>query len=224
MCVGVVSVCVGVSVCMCETHGAKSSRDLVGRSLHDADQRGDEAELHGALAALDLSQLPEDVLGQGRHHRVWRGGGDGGFGDGEGERRRGQRCREVRGAIHLGTKQLDSEKGRRKRRRKKRRLPLLYLSRMAMVRGQILFSALVVKAGSTVQTMQRVSSTRVSTSELNWAASCTSPSSTLGRKGCSTWVLSDSFSWSQYLRHTHTHKGRHAHSQFCYLTCPHSQQ
>jgi hypothetical protein len=68
---------------------------------------------------------------------------------------------------------------------------------MAMVSGQILFSALVVKAASTVHTMHRVSMTSVSTSELNWAASCTSPSRMLGRKGCSTWVLSDSFSWSQ---------------------------
>lgn len=73
-------------------------------------------------------------------------------------------------------------------------VPLLYLRKMAMVRGQILFSALVVKAGLTVQTMHRVSMTRVSTSELNWAASWTSPSRTLGRKGCRTWVLSDSFS------------------------------
>lgn len=62
-------------------------------------------------------------------------------------------------------------------------VPLLYLRKMAMVRGQILFSALVVKAGSTVQTMHRVSMTRVSTSELNWAASWTSPSRMLGRKG-----------------------------------------
>lgn len=62
-------------------------------------------------------------------------------------------------------------------------VPLLYLRKMAMVRGQILFSALVVKAGSTVQTMHSVSMTRVSTSELNWAASCTSPSRMLGRKG-----------------------------------------
>lgn len=78
-------------------------------------------------------------------------------------------------------------------------VPLLYLRKMAMVRGQILFSALVVKAGLTVQTMHSVSMTRVSTSELNWAASWTSPSRMLGRKGCRTWVLSDSFSWSQYL-------------------------
>lgn len=62
-------------------------------------------------------------------------------------------------------------------------VPLLYLRKMAMVRGQILFSALVVKAGSTVHTMHRVSMTRVSTSELNWAASWTSPSRMLGRKG-----------------------------------------
>lgn len=68
-----------------------------------------------------------------------------------------------------------------------------------MVRGQILFSALVVNAGSTVQTMHRVSMTRVSTSELNWAASWIRPSRMLGRKGCSMCVLSDSFSWSQYL-------------------------
>lgn len=40
-----------------------------------------------------------------------------------------------------------------------------------MVRGQILFSALVVNAGLTVQTMHSVSMTSVSTSELNWAAS-----------------------------------------------------
>lgn len=73
-------------------------------------------------------------------------------------------------------------------------VPLLYLRKMAMVRGQILFSALVVKAGLTVQTMHSVSMTRVSTSELNWAASWTSPSRMLGRKGCRTWVLSDSFS------------------------------
>lgn len=46
-------------------------------------------------------------------------------------------------------------------------VPLLYLRKIAMVRGQILFSALVVKAGSTVQTIQRVSITRVRTSELN---------------------------------------------------------
>lgn len=46
-------------------------------------------------------------------------------------------------------------------------LPLLYLRKMAIVSGQILFSALVVKAGSTVQTIQRVSMTKVSTSELN---------------------------------------------------------
>ncbi len=78
-------------------------------------------------------------------------------------------------------------------------LPLLYLRKMAIVRGQILFSALVVKAGSTVQTIQRVSMTKVRTSELNWAASCTSPSKTLGRNGCRTCVLSDSLSWSQYL-------------------------
>lgn len=69
-----------------------------------------------------------------------------------------------------------------------------------MVRGQILFSALVVNAGSTVQTIQRVSMTKVRTSELNWAASCTSPSRTLGRNGCRTCVLSDSLSWSQYLK------------------------
>lgn len=75
---------------------------------------------------------------------------------------------------------------------------------MAMVRGQILFSALVVKAGSTVQTIHSVSMTRVRTSELNWAASCTSPSRTAGRNGCRTWVLSDSFNWSQYLRRAHT--------------------
>lgn len=62
-----------------------------------------------------------------------------------------------------------------------------------------MFSALVVKAGLTVQTMHSVSMTRVSTSELNWAASWTRPSRMLGRKGCRTWVLSDSFSWSQYL-------------------------
>lgn len=78
-------------------------------------------------------------------------------------------------------------------------VPLLYLRKMAMVRGQILFSALVVNAGSTVQTMHSVSMTSVSTSELNWAASWTSPSRMLGRKGWMTCVLSDSFSWSQYL-------------------------
>lgn len=78
-------------------------------------------------------------------------------------------------------------------------LPLLYLRKMAIVRGQILFSALVVKAGSTVQTMQRVSITKVRTSELNWVASCTNPSKILGRYGCKTCVLSDNFSWSQYL-------------------------
>lgn len=64
---------------------------------------------------------------------------------------------------------------------------------MAIVSGQILFSALVVKDGSTVQTMQRVSMTSVSTSELNWAASWTSPSNMLGRKGWRICVLSDSF-------------------------------
>lgn len=79
-------------------------------------------------------------------------------------------------------------------------VPLLYLRKIAMVRGQILFSALVVKAGSTVQTIQRVSMTKVRTSELNWAASCTSPSKTLGRNGCRTCVHSDSLSWSQYLQ------------------------
>ena len=62
-----------------------------------------------------------------------------------------------------------------------------------MVRGQILFSALVVKAESMVQTMHSVSITSVSTSELNWAASWTSPSRMLGRKGWRTCVLSDSF-------------------------------
>lgn len=46
-------------------------------------------------------------------------------------------------------------------------LPLLYLRNMAIVSGQILFSALVVKVGSTVQTIQRVSMTKVRTSELN---------------------------------------------------------
>lgn len=73
-------------------------------------------------------------------------------------------------------------------------VPLLYLRKMAMVRGQILFSALVVKAGLTVQTMHSVSMTSVSTSELNWAASWIRPSRMLWRKGCRMWVLSDSFS------------------------------
>ena len=53
------------------TYSAESRWDLVGRSLHDADQRGDETHLHGALAAFDLSQLLKDVLSQRRHHRVW---------------------------------------------------------------------------------------------------------------------------------------------------------
>lgn len=52
------------------TYSTKSSGDLVGGSLHDADQRGDETHLHGALAAFDLCQLLKDVLSQGRHHRV----------------------------------------------------------------------------------------------------------------------------------------------------------
>lgn len=78
-------------------------------------------------------------------------------------------------------------------------VPLLYFRKMAMVRGQILLSALVVNAGSTVQTMHSVSMTSVSTSELNWVANWTSPSRMLGRKGWRTCVLSDSFSWSQYL-------------------------
>lgn len=58
---------------------------------------------------------------------------------------------------------------------------MLYLRKTAIVRGQILFSALVVKAGSKVHTMHSVSMTSASTSELNWVASWTSPSRTLGR-------------------------------------------
>lgn len=54
-----------------------------------------------------------------------------------------------------------------KENKKQATLPLLYLRKMAIVRGQILFSALVVKAGSTVHRMQRVSMTKVRTSELN---------------------------------------------------------
>lgn len=52
------------------THSTESSGNLVGGCLHDADQRGDETHLHGALAAFDLSQFLKDVLSQGRHHRV----------------------------------------------------------------------------------------------------------------------------------------------------------
>lgn len=52
------------------THSTEPSGNLVGGSLHDADQRRDETHLHGSLAALDLSQLLEDVLGQRRHHGV----------------------------------------------------------------------------------------------------------------------------------------------------------
>lgn len=53
-----------------ETYSTESSGKLVRRSLHDADQRRDETHLHGSLAALDLGQLLEDVLGQRRHHWV----------------------------------------------------------------------------------------------------------------------------------------------------------
>lgn len=60
-------------------------------------------------------------------------------------------------------------------------VPLLYLRKIAMVKGQILFSTLAVKAGSTVQTMQSVSITRFRTSELNWAAKWMRPSRILGR-------------------------------------------
>lgn len=49
-------------------------------------------------------------------------------------------------------------------------IPLLYFRKMAMVKGQILLSTLAVNSGSTVQTMHRVSITRLRTSELNWAA------------------------------------------------------
>ena len=52
------------------TYRTKSGRDLVGGGLHDADQRGDEAHLHGPLAALHLGQLLEDVLRQGGHHVI----------------------------------------------------------------------------------------------------------------------------------------------------------
>lgn len=75
--------------------------------------------------------------------------------------------------------------------------PLLYFRKMAMVKGQILFSTLAVNAGSTVQTMHNVSITRLSTSELNCVAKWIRPSRMLGRKGCNTWVLSEIFSWSQ---------------------------
>ena len=77
------------------------------------------------------------------------------------------------------------------------RVPLLYFRKMAMVKGQILLSMLAVNSGSTVQTMHRVSITRLRTSELNWAARWIRPSRTLGRKGRSTAVLSETFSWSQ---------------------------
>ena len=77
------------------------------------------------------------------------------------------------------------------------RVPLLYFRKMAMVKGQILLSRLAVNSGSTVQTMHRVSITRLRTSELNWAARWIRPSRMLGRKGCSTAVLSETFSWSQ---------------------------
>lgn len=52
------------------TYSTESRGNLVGGSLHDADQRWDETHLHGALAAFDLGQFLEDVLSQGRHHRV----------------------------------------------------------------------------------------------------------------------------------------------------------
>lgn len=75
--------------------------------------------------------------------------------------------------------------------------PLLYFRKMAMVKGQILLSMLAVNSGSTVQTMHKVSITRLRTSELNWAARWIRPSRMLGRKGWSTCVLSETFSWSQ---------------------------
>lgn len=156
------------------SYSAQSSGDLVRRSLHDADQGWYEPHLHGALAAFNLRQLFKNVLSWRSHHRVWGG-----------EIEHHQRKR--------GSKMRHSNVGKVNK-------PLLYLRKIAMVRGQILFSALVVKAGSTVQTMHRVSMTSVSTSELNWAASWTRPSRMLGRKGWSMCVLSESFSWSQYLR------------------------
>lgn len=52
------------------SYSTESSRNLVVGRLHDADQRGDEAHLHGTLAAFDLCQFLKDVLSQGRHHRV----------------------------------------------------------------------------------------------------------------------------------------------------------
>lgn len=53
------------------TYSTESRGNLVGGSLHDADQCGDEAHLHGALAAFDLCQFLKDILSQGRHHGVW---------------------------------------------------------------------------------------------------------------------------------------------------------
>lgn len=74
---------------------------------------------------------------------------------------------------------------------------MLYLRKMAMVKGQILLSTLAVNSGSTVHTMHSVSITRLRTSALNCAARWMRPSSTLGRKGWRTCVLSEAFSWSQ---------------------------
>lgn len=52
------------------SYSTESRGDLVGGSLHDADERGDETHLHGALASFNLGQFLEDVLGQRSHHRV----------------------------------------------------------------------------------------------------------------------------------------------------------
>lgn len=78
------------------THGTESRGDLVGGGLHDADQRGDETHLHGALAAFDLCQLLKDVLSQGRHDGVCGG-----------ERRRGLReDNQPAKSTHLSTQDV----------------------------------------------------------------------------------------------------------------------
>ena len=77
------------------------------------------------------------------------------------------------------------------------RVPLLCFRKTAMVKGQTLLSTLAVNSGSTVQTTHSVSITRLRTSALNWAARWIRPSRMLGRKGRSTAVLSETFSWSQ---------------------------
>lgn len=52
------------------TYSAESRGNLVRGSLHDADQRWNEAHLHGTLAAFNLGQFLKDVLSEGGHHRI----------------------------------------------------------------------------------------------------------------------------------------------------------